>query len=375
MMACVRGDSLRSKITWRCVDVITLCALTIGLGSSASGHHSTMTSRAGSDNALSAQTWLGVMTPRYFDTQLSFELGAWSSQSPSGLSYGGGDEVDLGEVDLYLFKLTQRFALGSRQRLAVTLPFGQIAQRSATAEAETSRGLGDLSISFQHQLFGANKTERNRSSQRVQVTISAGLITPTGRYASEQLLSVTKLAPQADGALNLNTFNVQTSLGADVWSASLSGYAQWLAHPRLALSGGVGFTQPLTETRDQIFWGADVSIETGAQVQVSRRLSLSLTGRWLKHFADQVQGLDERAGSQSDQSDLSSADPDRLVALKVGGRQQLNVGFSASISITDQVRCDVGGALTPWFEVNTPQLIREAQANLGCQVAWGALLQ
>lgn len=306
-----------------------------------------MTSRAGGNTPLLSTSWSNLSERCYFETSLQFESGLWRSMSDR-------PEIYLGSLDTQLIKLSQRYRLSTRQNIMVTVPLGRFNRLDRSGVETILMGVGDLSLSYQFSLI---ESGIDLPSSTFTLSLALGLIAPTGRYSPDETLSDSEIIPQAGGVINRNTFNAQTSLGADVWSSSLGLYGRWSVLPQLIITQAVGFSSPLHKTRDLIRWGSDFSARLGLTWWLWSRGAIELGGSWSRHLSDQIYAPESSQGS-----------------LFVGGRQQINAELSTSMMIYRRVRCRLGGMLTPWAEVKSPQLVQSSQVRVGCHFSWGASL-
>ncbi|MEZ4287991.1 MAG: hypothetical protein R3A47_07580 [Polyangiales bacterium] len=232
----------------------------------------------------------------------------------------------------------------------MSLPVGFVVTESSTGDDKTSFGLGDLQLWTSQEVVPKNTLLRRRVSLRPQI----GFVFPTGHYQKQSAFSTTEVEPGASGQLDLVTYNMRATLGAGTFSLGLG--ARFEA--RFANRGVVAASQttlvPLTETPDDLRWGADATsgVEIGASLA---------NGRWLLSG-----GVDHRV-HQKDR--VAVTDSAAIVTKRrAGGLQEIGVSAGLSFRIR-KVACALEGRVPVWQKAGGPQLVETVSVNTGCTVA------
>ncbi len=160
-------------------------------------------------------------------------------------------------VDVHLGTAQLQVAAPTATTLDLQLPFGSLIT-STFAEERTDNGVGDLEIRVRQSL--------RRVLRRPAVSISAGLVVPTGAYVARS--GAANLAPEAS----------YLTLGR--------GVAWWIAEAdaRLSVAGStsvfaqLGGRGPISRTEDGFAWGTELRATAGVQVSsITSWLSLLLS--------------------------------------------------------------------------------------------------
>ena len=327
---------------WIRISYIVHILLLLALATPAAAHHNTMTSKAGDSTPMLVLNDLGdAQKSGQLITQLSLELGRWDMPKHSTL-------VDLGQLDAYVLEIAQSWYFTPDLSMSMIVPIG-IYQRDDGQQMTQSSGLGDLFLSMQQRWCNQANT-----ANRLCISLIGGLTLPTGEYDTEQRTSVTQLADQGDGHLVMNTFNAQTSLGADTWATMIGVKGGWQPAASVQLTTEVGYLLPLSPTRDDITWGSDLYTRLNAIYNLSAWGGIMMSTQWQKHHYDRV------------------PDPEQdEVWVKIGGRQTVRMITGLFVNLAQKTSCSVEFDYTPWSRLNTPQLIRTTGVQLGCQYSWG----
>jgi hypothetical protein len=322
---------------------ILLLALFLCFSPQVSAHHNSMTSKAGEISPiLSLNENSGDTVAYQLNTRFSLEIGHW--HKPQELS----KEIDLGRLEAYQFKLAQNWYLNRDQSLSIILPIG-IYQRYSEHQMNRSSGLGDLFIYMQQR-----SCSQKVKGRRFCMAALLGLTIPTGEYGVDQKSTTNMLTTQDSGSFIINTFNAQTSLGADTWSVFIGGRGDWYYSHRFHVFTEMGYLLPMTETQDQILWGRDLFTKLSVVISLVDWGGVQLGGIWQKHGYDTVPNIEQEQQR-----------------VEVGGRQTFGINAGAFVKLNKKTSCEVGVEYTPWRELNAPQLIKTSSLRIGCLYSWG----
>ncbi len=320
--------------------------MVVGLPATVEAHHSNPTSRASANGAAWLGSVMGAGTSS-LDARLATEIAYFGRLQAD-------DETPPGMGDLVVATLVPTLVAQGDSGTAVVLtqPVGFVRTDPREGAAETSFGLGDLSLTVSQELiglFGPSKVQPGPLAIRVRLLTVA----PTGRYLPEPALSVTGVENTADGALDVVTYDTQASLGAGVWSVGAGLDIDYQLSPRWRVGVLGQVTQPLTTTSDDIRWGRDVDTLVGVTVIPWREvlgLALQVDYRW--HDRDDIPE-DEGTGRS-----------------RVGGRHEVGIAGGFEFRVGENLSC-AGRVHVPVFQqVGGVQLVETVSVQTSCGYAF-----
>ena len=237
--------------------------------------------------------------------------------------------------------------LPTETRLIARLPVGFLQTQRPGQKDDVRFGAGDAVIEVSQPL---NSFWKGRT---ITFGVRLGVVIPTGRYAPDDRVAVNALSGSAAGAFDMVTYNAQASLGADVWSLRTGAEVGWRPHRRWRI-GLLGlWTEPLSQTQDNIQWGRDVD----------GQLELTFVP-WLSRLAVTV-GVDCRWHDQDDLPNEEGAG--RSLA---GGRREVGGSFGFGTQFVDQFACGARVHVPLLQRVGGVQLVETFSAQVGCGYAF-----
>ncbi|MEM6731209.1 MAG: transporter [Myxococcota bacterium] len=259
-----------------------------------------------------------------------------------GRVLGASDRVlEDGTIDLHVVALQSQLRLSDFWSIEMMLPFGVSTSRPSDGESLRTTGLGDLNL----------RVTKGWDQKDWGLRAAFGATLPTGRYEPSNSLSVAELVTSGQGGLDLVTFDTRASLGAD--TVALHGAASaWRDAGAARLHAEFEWVQPLTETSDEILWGADAIGRVGVLTRLGDSF-FDVALDYRRHLRDRLSVIDE-AGTVSRE--------------RLGGRDDLGVRLDASTAIASGVRCGVGARVPMWQRAGSVQLAQSFSTSLRCGV-------
>jgi hypothetical protein len=259
---------------------------------------------------------------------------------------------ELVAVDVVQGVLRPAVRLRSPTRLGIDLPVGVVRTTGDDRAPDLAPGMGDVRLWAAHRLV-----RRPVGDGGLSVWVQAGLWAPTGRYVREAAVSLVDVQPGEGGALDIVPYDTRASLGAGAWVPTLAADTR-LQRGRLTLQAGLGAQLPVTDTPDDIRWGADLQATLQASVGLAgERLRVGARLAGLHHTADRLEHRDPDTGT--------------VRPMAVGRRSALQVGLTAVGRLSEAVSCGVEGEVPVVQHVQGTQLVASLGATARCRVAWG----
>jgi hypothetical protein len=258
---------------------------------------------------------------------------------------------ELGEVAVTTLSPMLSWTARSSTSLGLRLPLGAAVTSPPDRAPSTQFGLGDLKLFVQQDW---SRLWRPKGPSWLIVRSRFSVSAPSGMYGAASTLSVTRVAGERDGSIQVSTFDTRASLGAGVWAFLF--WTELEAHlsQRLQLSVQGLFAQPSGRTPDEIAWGRDYeAVATGSFDVFPERLTVEAGFDLRHHEADEVPDSD--------------GGPARF---SVGGRDEVGLGLGASVRGSERFGCALGAHIPLFQSVGGVQLVESFSGHFGCSMAW-----
>jgi hypothetical protein len=321
---------------------LALAAVLLVVGAAPAGaHHTTATALVAATPYRLGAAAFGPL-PR-LELGLAWQLHVFDRLLEAGEARSARD---LGAVDVHMMSVAVAVALQGGTRVDLALPFGLVDVTAHGADTRSTWGLADIHLSLSQQLAPA--------AGGLSVVLRAGLGAPTGRYAPDDVLSVTRLRPGTDGSLGLATYNTNASLGRGAWTATAGLELGWSLGSGIRVEVEALAQLPLVDTRDAVRWGADIEGRAGACFELIGDVFGACPALVLRHHArDEVEDLDEGSGE--------------LLRRRVGGRDEVALRLALDLRAGDRVGCTLSGEVPVYQRAGGLQLVESVSFRVGCR--------
>lgn len=226
------------------------------------------------------------------------------------------------------------FGLGA----AVMVPAGRVATKSDTGSVD-DRGLGDAELRLRQDITALSDWR----DPWVRMTLTAGLVSPTGAYVSRK-----ELVASAAG------LGQTMSLGRGAWWAIGEAEVSGRASARLGYLGGVYGRTALTTARDGFGWGTEL------------RATLGFTAQLLPGRLAAAANIEHQWRDVSSEVDFLN---DRVPAVNTGGRW-VDALPMIRLQVVDWLAISASARLPLWRYVEGVQAVQRLTVIVGMQGTW-----
>lgn len=324
---------------------------TAGLWTPAFAHHDQALSRVQNNSANRFRFGSGPSAGLLGRAGLSFNFAHFGQTLRGSKS---AQKLQVGTVSLHTLDLEVGVTKNNLWSLQLGLPMGMVVQRPSMGPKRSDWGFGDLRLVAQLQLLAlfAPKNTRN------VLWLSGGIEAPTGRYRKGAALTATEVKGLHDGTINVQTYNVQTSLGAGLWTpmASLR-YERRLGERFLGAAQG-NLRWPVGQSADRHRWGLDLGAQGQLGAQFFKKSTIAtLSAEYLNHRPDRIWLLDEVTAEGKHH--------------RLGGRQSLIGALGLEFRWASRWSCHVDARVPLWQQVKGVSLVQSIAVSTGCAAQIG----
>lgn len=312
-------------------------------------HHSTATTRVNGAIDIRQTPSAKDAAPERLDAALRYDFLLFDRVLAGTAPY---TDAAMGSAALSMVTLSAGVEFPSRTRATLRVPFGVSTLQESDGSSQSTSGAGDMQVLLGQELVSLFATEELPFT----ILLQGGVLAPTGKYDPEAALSVTDVGGYKAGELQLATYNTRTSLGLGAWAALAALQLDWDVVKEFSAQFSTALLAPVTNTVDDIRWGADVEVGIA-------------TRTWLyQEVVSLLVGVDYRFHGQDEVPAVELFGAERV---EVGGRNELALRAGVGANFSEDVSCALGGRLPFWQQASGVQLVETAAITLGCGYALG----